>query len=74
MLFNLLGNAAKFTENGQLTVTANRVNIKNQPCVRFSIADTGIGMGPDAVEMLFQPFSQVHASISKKYGGTGLGL
>jgi len=74
VLFNLLGNAAKFTENGQLTVTANRVNIKNQPCVRFSIVDTGIGMGPDAVEILFQPFSQVCASISKKYGGTGLGL
>ena len=69
-LFNLLGNACKFTERGQVTLEVTRTG----PIVTFRIADTGIGMTAEQLARLFQPFSQADASTTRKYGGTGLGL
>jgi signal transduction histidine kinase/CheY-like chemotaxis protein len=72
-LLNILSNASKFTENGRLTLAAERFEAK-RPMVRFAISDTGIGMTEDQLSRLFQAFSQAEASTTKKYGGTGLGL
>jgi len=73
-LFNLLSNACKFTENGRITLSARRELRSDEPWLRFSVADTGIGMTPDQLARLFQPFTQADASTTRKYGGTGLGL
>jgi len=73
-LFNLLSNAAKFTENGLIRLTAARLNQSGVDWVRFSVEDNGIGMTPAQLEKLFQAFSQADASTARKYGGTGLGL
>lgn len=70
ILVNLVGNAVKFTEDGTVEVTADLVT----DGVRFTIADTGIGMAPDVVERAFQPFAQGNPAIARRYGGTGLGL
>jgi signal transduction histidine kinase/CheY-like chemotaxis protein len=72
-LLNILSNGSKFTENGRLTVVAERFET-DRPMVRFAISDTGIGMTEEQLGRLFQAFSQAHASTTKKYGGTGLGL
>lgn len=75
ILFNLLSNAVKFTDNGTVTLTIEREYGSDGDWVRFSVADTGIGIAPEQMERLFQPFVQVHqTSSSRKYGGTGLGL
>ena len=74
VLFNLLSNACKFTENGEITFTIMRKTVNNADWINFTIADTGIGMNTSQVEKLFQSFSQVHSSNIQKYGGTGLGL
>jgi len=72
-LLNLLSNAAKFTEQGAITLRVARE--PGDPArVTFSVTDTGIGMTPEQLGRLFQAFSQAEASTSKKYGGTGLGL
>jgi len=70
-LYNLLGNASKFTSNGRVGL-----NIRMVPGQRiaFEVIDTGIGLGPDQIAKLFEPFAQGDASTSRKYGGTGLGL
>jgi signal transduction histidine kinase/CheY-like chemotaxis protein len=73
-LFNLLSNATKFTERGAITITASRVRGEAGERVRFSVADTGIGMTEEQLGRLFQAFSQADASTTRKYGGTGLGL
>ena len=72
-LLNILSNGSKFTENGRLTVVAERFET-DRPMVRFAISDTGIGMTEEQLGRLFQAFSQADASTTKKYGGTGLGL
>jgi len=72
-LLNILSNGSKFTENGRLTLVAERFEAY-RPMVRFAITDTGIGMTEEQLGRLFQAFSQADASTSKKYGGTGLGL
>jgi adenylate cyclase len=72
-LLNILSNASKFTENGELTLLADRFEA-DQPMVRFAISDTGIGMTDEQLSRLFQAFSQADASTTKQYGGTGLGL
>jgi signal transduction histidine kinase/DNA-binding response OmpR family regulator len=72
-LLNILSNGSKFTENGRLTVVAERF-LADRPMVRFAISDTGIGMTEEQLGRLFQAFSQAEASTTKKYGGTGLGL
>jgi PAS domain S-box-containing protein len=73
-LFNLLSNACKFTENGTITLEASRELIGGVDWIKFSVSDTGIGMAPDQMEKLFQPFVQADASTSRKFGGTGLGM
>ena len=90
ILVNLLENAMKFTEHGEIILQitcdreregqqANQNNQNNQnnldeACLRFTISDTGIGIPADRLDQLFQPFSQVDSSSTRKYGGTGLGL
>ncbi len=73
-LFNLLSNACKFTENGTITLEASRELLGGVDWIKFSVSDTGIGMPPEQMEKLFQPFVQGDASTSRKFGGTGLGM
>ncbi len=75
VLINLLGNAAKFTKNGEIFLEIKMLEKKDkQIAVLFKISDTGIGMDEETRQHLFQPFFQKDASYSRKYGGTGLGL
>ena len=73
-LFNLLSNAAKFTENGTITLRAGREPDTVGDWLRFSVRDTGIGMSPEQVGRLFERFSQADETTTRKFGGTGLGL
>jgi PAS domain S-box-containing protein len=78
VLINLLTNAVKFTEHGEvvLTVSAGRLNSNGEDRIRlnFAVRDTGIGIPADRLERLFESFSQVDPSTTRRYGGTGLGL
>jgi PAS domain S-box-containing protein len=74
ILFNLLSNAAKFTEKGVIKLYAKRYMEDNLDWLRFRVEDQGIGMSSTQMEKLFQPFTQADASTTRKYGGTGLGL
>jgi signal transduction histidine kinase len=74
ILINLLGNAAKFTEHGTITIRAWRDEAAVRPAIVFAVSDTGIGIAPEHLEQLFQPFSQVDSSVTRRYEGTGLGL
>jgi signal transduction histidine kinase/CheY-like chemotaxis protein len=74
MLFNLLGNASKFTENGEVRLRAHRERAASRDWMVFEIEDTGIGMTPEQQAKVFEPFAQADASTTRKYGGTGLGL
>ena len=75
ILVNLIGNGIKFTKQGQVSVSAQLLQIQNSQCeIQFAVRDTGIGIPQDKQHYLFQAFSQVDSSISRKYGGTGLGL
>jgi PAS domain S-box-containing protein len=75
VLTNLAGNAIKFTERGEVVLEASlEKQDDGHVTVGFRIADTGIGMRPDEITRLFQPFAQADASTTRKYGGTGLGL
>ena len=74
ILFNLVGNAIKFTHVGSVTVGVSVVDSGERPMLRFSVADTGIGIAPDKLETIFRAFSQADGSTTRRYGGTGLGL
>ncbi|MCA3264314.1 MAG: response regulator [Telmatospirillum sp.] len=79
ILFNLIGNAIKFTESGNVTVEAGPVaaaasGAGTRPRLRIVVRDTGIGMDETALKRLFKPFSQADSSTNRRYGGTGLGL
>ena len=76
ILVNLLSNAVKFTDVGEIVVEVSRQRLENEavPILHFAVRDTGIGIPADRTENIFQSFSQVDASTSRKYGGTGLGL
>ncbi|WP_298818864.1 response regulator [Chloroflexus sp.] len=73
-LINLLSNAAKFTEDGEVTLTVTRHQHNDRVWFRFEVADTGIGIPADKIDKLFKAFSQVDDSPTRRYGGTGLGL
>jgi PAS domain S-box-containing protein len=75
ILFNLTGNAIKFTERGEVTVrVATRPLLDGRLALRFEISDSGIGIDPAALGRLFAPFAQADAGIGRRFGGTGLGL
>lgn len=88
ILTNLVGNAIKFTEKGDITVSVAARKLQTGTkhsrnsglpastvyAIRFTVKDTGIGIPSDRLNRLFQPFSQIDSSISRQYGGTGLGL
>ena len=75
ILVNLLSNALKFTERGDIVVKVERVSEETDPPrLRFSVRDSGIGIPPDKLETLFDSFTQADGSTTRKYGGTGLGL
>ena len=73
-LFNLLGNAAKFTSDGTITLKISHVDHAGSDWVEFAIQDTGIGMTEAQLSMLFERFVQADNSTTRRYGGTGLGL
>ncbi len=75
ILYNLVGNAIKFTSKGEILVRTELLELhdgKAQFC--FSVSDTGIGIKPEALEKIFAPFSQADTSVTRRFGGTGLGL
>lgn len=75
VLTNLIGNAAKFTENGVIKISCQLLRTeKGKQWVRFSVADNGIGIAADKLHTIFEEFNQADPAISRKYGGTGLGL
>ncbi|MBN1887025.1 MAG: PAS domain S-box protein [Thermoflexales bacterium] len=74
ILINLLGNAIKFTERGEILVSVTSQPQAADYELHFMVQDTGIGIPPDRMDHLFKSFSQVDASTTRKYGGTGLGL
>lgn len=75
VLINLVGNAVKFTETGSVTLRVDRdPHDADSDRVRFSIADTGVGIAAEAMEELFQPYSQLGQGAKSRHGGTGLGL
>lgn len=76
ILINLIGNAVKFTENGSIFIDVERKDIDkdNNITLEVSVADTGIGIPPDKFGKLFEKFTQTDSSITRKYGGSGLGL
>ncbi len=75
ILSNLLSNAVKFTDEGEIAVLASAVPREDSMCdYCIAVRDTGIGMSSDKMSRLFQPFSQLDASMTRRYGGTGLGL
>lgn len=75
VLMNLLGNAIKFTNQGEVSVQVIRIEETADNLVaRFQIVDSGIGIGPEVQRNLFQPFTQADSSTTRQYGGTGLGL
>ncbi|MEW6709897.1 MAG: response regulator, partial [Candidatus Riflebacteria bacterium] len=75
VLLNLANNSVKFTDKGEIAITATPISSTNDEIqVRFDVTDTGIGIPPEKQELLFNAFEQVDNSVSRKYGGTGLGL
>jgi signal transduction histidine kinase/DNA-binding response OmpR family regulator len=74
VLFNLLSNAAKFTHRGRIELQVRFHNSGGGPRLIFSVSDTGIGMSPEQLQKLFQPFSQAETDTARRFGGTGLGL
>jgi signal transduction histidine kinase/CheY-like chemotaxis protein/HAMP domain-containing protein/HPt (histidine-containing phosphotransfer) domain-containing protein len=78
ILVNLLSNAVKFTESGEVVVTVGiddgQRTDSSRAALHFSVKDTGIGIPPDRMDRLFQSFTQMDASMTRRYGGTGLGL
>ena len=75
VLTNLVGNALKFTERGEVVVAIERDTQSREPgALRFSVRDTGIGIAPEKLASIFSPFAQADSSTTRKYGGSGLGL
>lgn len=75
ILINLLGNAVKFTEKGEIELKVEKLHINDKKIIlRFSVRDTGIGIPVEKQKYIFKAFTQENSSINKRYGGTGLGL
>ena len=75
ILFNIVGNAIKFTERGTVAVRVTpAVAADGTRAIRFAVSDSGIGIPPDRIQQIFEEFTQVDSSTTRKYGGTGLGL
>ncbi len=74
ILINLIGNAIKFTETGNVRLVTRLVDDGNEPFLQFDVVDTGCGMTGEEASKLFQPFMQADSSTTRKFGGTGLGL
>ena len=75
IIFNLVGNAIKFTSHGEVEVNSNLIEQKDRECVlEFTVRDTGIGISSDKHEVIFNKFEQADTTTTRKYGGTGLGL
>ena len=73
-LLNLLANACKFTDDGDVYLTVSRRRLDDRAVLRFEVRDTGLGISPDVKEKLFREFTQADASTTRTFGGTGLGL
>jgi signal transduction histidine kinase len=73
VLINLIGNAVKFTEGGEIVV-AVAADVHSGAPLRIRVSDTGIGIAPDRLDVIFDAFEQADRSTSRRYGGTGLGL
>ncbi|MEO5910887.1 MAG: ATP-binding protein [Pelobium sp.] len=75
VLYNLVGNAIKFTEKGQVKLSAKVLSIENgDHSIRFEVEDSGIGISTEQQDIIFEPFLQATANTNRKFGGTGLGL
>ncbi|WP_353132072.1 ATP-binding protein [Pseudopedobacter sp.] len=75
IIFNIAGNAIKFTEHGSININAKTVRTtKSSIAIRFEIKDTGIGISEEKQKLIFEPFKQASRNVTRKYGGTGLGL
>jgi signal transduction histidine kinase len=74
VLLNVLGNAIKFTENGEIQLTVHTRHEADKEWVEFQVQDTGIGMSDEQLQTVFEKFTQADAAITSKYGGTGLGM
>lgn len=75
ILVNFVGNSVKFTEQGEIVISAElKEETPNNVCIIFRVKDTGIGIAKDKMDKLFKSFSQVDSSTTRKYGGSGLGL
>jgi len=75
ILFNLLGNAIKFTKKGSVRLAVTAVPLKEFVYeLRFSVSDTGMGMMPDILDSIFEPYHQGELSVARRFGGSGLGL
>lgn len=74
ILINLLSNAIKFTERGEVCVRVGMEHESGEPRLRVSVSDTGVGMNARQMDRLFRPFTQADSSMTRRYGGTGLGL
>lgn len=74
ILLNLIGNAIKFTQSGTVTVRLTHQQVQDKISCQFQIIDTGIGIPNESIDAIFEQFSQVDASTTRLYGGTGLGL
>ena len=74
ILFNLLSNAVKFTEHGEVVLLVEPFTHDGDEWIRFAVRDTGIGIGTEEIQKLFQPFGQVHSTTTRNFDGSGLGL
>jgi signal transduction histidine kinase/CheY-like chemotaxis protein len=74
VIMNLASNAVKFTAHGEVSIAVELAQPGDPATLRFEVADSGIGIPPDKVDLLFRPFSQADTTTTRRYGGTGLGL